>query len=571
MNLNQIVFLILRRMRAPLLLVIFSYTVSLIGFVMIPGVDNAGEIVYLSFFDAFYILSYTATTIGFGEIPYPFTQEQRLWMTFSIYLSVVAWFYAIGAIISLFQEQSLKQAIRTTKFQYAVNNLHEPFYLICGYGETGRELVQALDKNELRVVVLEIQQERVQALEMTDHQFHIPHLCIDAKLPEVLLYGGLQNPMCQGVAALTNDDHANLAISVAVKLIRPKLPVLARVENEVIAANMASFGTDHIINPYQIFGEHLSIRVNALGSYLLHEWLTNIPGEEVKPPAEIPQGAWVVCGYGRFGKAVVSSLMSEASELNIIEADPARTGCTNCIVGSGVEAHILLEANIKKAVGIVAGTDNDINNLSIVMTALELNPDLFVIIRKNKGHNEPLFAHFNADITMQPSDVIAHTCLSYMLSPMLAEFLALSRQKPNSWANAAIAKLVSILGEFVPDTWDISITTTQAEAVCALMEQGQIIKLADIIKNPNTGQEVLPIVILMLVRNDERILLPDAQTSLMVGDKILCCGLDNAKPTQRYVLNDLKTLHYLVTQQELPQTWIGRWLANRSEKSTATK
>ena len=201
MNLNQIVFLILRRMRAPLLLVIFSYTVSLIGFVMIPGVGHTGKTVNLSFFDAFYILSYTATTIGFGEIPYAFTQEQRLWMTFTIYLSVVAWFYAIGAIISLFQEQSLKQAIRTTKFQYAVRNLHEPFYLICGYGETGRELVQALDKNELRVVVLEIQQERVQALEMTDHQFHIPHLCADAKLSEVLLYAGLQNPMCQGVRA----------------------------------------------------------------------------------------------------------------------------------------------------------------------------------------------------------------------------------------------------------------------------------------------------------------------------------------------------------------------------------
>lgn len=563
MNLNQIVFLILRRMRAPLLLVIFSYAISLIGFVMIPGVDNAGKSVQLGFFDAFYIVSYTATTIGFGEIPYAFTQEQRLWMTLTIYLSVVAWFYAIGAIISLFQEPSLKQAIRTTKFQHVVKNLHEPFYLICGYGETGRELVHALDKNELRVVVIEIQQERVQELEMTDHQFYIPLLCADAKLSEVLLYAGLQNPMCQGVAALTDDDHVNLAVSVAVKLIRPKLPVLARVENEVVAANMGSFGTDHIINPYRIFGEHLSIRVNALGSYLLHEWLTNVPGEEVKPPAEIPRGAWVVCGYGRFGKAVVSSLRSEASELNIIESDPVRTGCTDCIAGSGVEANILSQANIENAVGIVAGTDDDINNLSIVMTALELNPNLFVIIRKNKRHNEPLFQHFNADITMQPSDIIAHTCLSYMVSPMLAEFLALSRQKPNSWANAAIAKLVSVLGEFVPDTWDISMTATQAEAVCTLMDQGYTIKLADLTKNPNTGQEILPIVILMLVRNDEKILLPDTQTPIMAGDRILCCGLDNAKPTQRYVLKDVKTLHYLVTNEELPQTWVGRWLANK--------
>ena len=148
-------------------------------------------------------------------------------------------------------------------FQRDVRNLMEPFYLICGYGETGGELVRALDKNELRVVVLEISPERINELEMTDYQFYIPHLCADAKLSEVLLYAGIKNPMCRGVAALTDDDHANLAISVAVKLIKPDLPVLARVQNDVIAANMASFGTDRIINPYNIFGEHLAMRLNA--------------------------------------------------------------------------------------------------------------------------------------------------------------------------------------------------------------------------------------------------------------------------------------------------------------------
>ena len=231
MNLNQIIFLILRRMRAPLLMVIISYAIALIGFVLIPGMDNQGQPYHYSFFDAFYILSYTATTIGFGEIPYPFTTPQRLWMTFSIYLTVISWFYAIGAIIALFQESALKQAYKTAMFQRDVCNLMEPFYLICGYGETGEELVRALDKNELRVVVLEMSPERVNALEMTDYQFYVPHLCADAKLSEVLLFAGIKNPMCRGVAALTDDDHANLAISVAIKLNKPGLPLLARVQN----------------------------------------------------------------------------------------------------------------------------------------------------------------------------------------------------------------------------------------------------------------------------------------------------------------------------------------------------
>ena len=547
-------------MRAPLLLIVVSYAIALIGFVIIPGVDDQGTPFHLTFFQAFYILSYTATTIGFGEIPYAFTNDQRLWMTFCIYLTVVAWFYAIGTIISLFQEPSLKHAIKDASFKRAVKNLHEPFYLICGYGETGSELVRALDKNELRVVVVDILEDRINDLGMTDYQFHIPHLAADAKMPEVLLKAGLSNPMCQGVAALTDDDHANLAIAVSVKLIKPKLRVLSRVQNELVAANMASFGTDHIINPYTIFGEHLTMEVHAIGTYLLHEWLTRAPGDEVAIPPSVPVGNWIVCGYGRFGKAVVKSLQKENMNIRIIESDPIGTACEECIEGSGVESDVLKQACIVDAVGIVAGTDDDITNLSIVMTALEINPNLFVIIRKNKRHNEPLFEHFNADITMQPSDIIAHTCLSYMVSPMLAAFLAQSRLQSNAWANAVIARLVTAVGERAPDTWGVRVETESALAICQLLEQGEKVSLRHLIMNPASGEYHLAIVPIMLVRDNKNLLLPELDVEVKKGDKILCCGLDSAKATQKFLINDIRSMNYLVTGKELPDTLIGRWL-----------
>jgi len=548
-------------MRAPLLLLVVTYGVAIIGFVAIPGLDNDGRVYHLSFFEAFYILSYTATTIGFGEIPYAFTNDQRMWMSFSIYTTVIAWFYGIGAIVRLFQDPALKQGVAAASFKRSVKNLHEPFYLICGYGETGSELVRALDKNELRVVVVEILQDRVNELSMTDFQLNVPSLCADAKMPDVLLIAGLSNPMCQGVAALTDDDHANLAIAVAVKLIKPKLRVLARVQNDVVAANMASFGTDHVINPYKIFAEHLAMECHSLGTYLLHQWLTSVPGDIVKAPAAVPVGNWIVCGYGRFGKAVVNSLQRENIHIQIIESDPVGTQCEDCIVGSGVEAHVLKRARIHEAVGIVAGTNIDINNLSIVMTALELNPKLFVVIRKNRRHNEPLFSHFNADITMQPSDIIAHACLSYMVSPMLAEFLSQARAQTNSWANAVIARLVAAVGEKVPDTWEIRIEPALALAVCQMLKDGEVIQLKHLILNPATGDKEMAIVPLMLLRNDAKLMLPDLELQLKLGDRILCCGEDSAKTMQKFLVNDIRSMNYLVSGRELPDTLIGRWLS----------
>ncbi len=547
-------------MRAPLIAVIISYTIAIIGMSLMPGQDPSGKPWHMSIFEAFYVISYTATTIGFGEVPYPYSTAQRMWMSFSIYLTVIPWFYAIGKIITLFQDSGLRQAFVTSRFARAVNLLHEPFYVVCGYGETGSLLVKALDRNELRVVVVEIQQDRINELELEDYQFDIPNLCADARLPETLLRAGLENPMCQGVAALTNDDHVNLAIAVTAKLIKPKLRVLGRAENEETAANMASFGTDHIINPYYIFGEHLAMEVHALGTHLLHQWLTGTPGDALATPACPPIGKWIVCGFGRFGKSVVANLERENINTTIVEATPELTGCVDCIVGSGSEARTLMEAGIHEAVGIVAGTNDDITNLSIVMTAREMNPNLFVVIRKNKRFNNPLFAHFNADITMEPSDTIAHECLAHMISPMLAQFLSLARNQTNEWANQLISRLVGVIGERVPETWAANINLMHAPAVIEALKTSTEVTLDTLMRDPSDRERRLTLVPLMILRHDKPILLPKLDSPVEAGDRILFCGRDSAKSNSVFVLQEPKTLAYILTGRETTNSLVWCWL-----------
>ncbi|MGB5606347.1 MAG: ion channel, partial [Gammaproteobacteria bacterium] len=75
---QNLVYLLLRRMRAPLIVVILAYAVTILGLVLIPGVDDQGNPWRMSFFHAFYFVSFMGSTIGFGEIPYAFTDAQRL-------------------------------------------------------------------------------------------------------------------------------------------------------------------------------------------------------------------------------------------------------------------------------------------------------------------------------------------------------------------------------------------------------------------------------------------------------------------------------------------------------------
>ena len=61
------VFFFLRRLRAPLIVLIAVYAVGMAGLAVIPGQDAQGQpAAPMSLFHAFYFLSYTATTIGFG-------------------------------------------------------------------------------------------------------------------------------------------------------------------------------------------------------------------------------------------------------------------------------------------------------------------------------------------------------------------------------------------------------------------------------------------------------------------------------------------------------------------------
>ena len=63
---GDVLFIALRRLRVPLITLILAYAISVAGLVAMPGLDGQGLPASLSFFHAFYVVSYTATTIGYG-------------------------------------------------------------------------------------------------------------------------------------------------------------------------------------------------------------------------------------------------------------------------------------------------------------------------------------------------------------------------------------------------------------------------------------------------------------------------------------------------------------------------
>jgi len=542
---SDIVFLMLRRLRGPLIVLILVYAIAVFGMVLIPGVDDQGEPWRMGFFHAFYFVSFMGSTIGFGEIPYPFTDAQRVWVTASIYFCVFAWLYAIGRSLALLQDPAFRHAITHSNFRRSVRKLGEPFYLVCGYGDTGRILTHGLASHGIRVVVIDHDQERINRADLDDLGLFVPNLRGNVADPENLIAGGLKNPFCEGVIAVTNNDHVNLKVAISSKLLKPESQVICRSELHDVGINMESFGTEHILNPFDMFAERLAMAVHSPARYIIRDWLTSPTESDLNEPLFPPRGRWVLCGYGRFGKAVQQFLSYEGIEATIIEADPDATSAPpETIRGRGTEAATLSEAGVETAAGIIAGTDDDANNLSIVMTARDLNDDLFTVARQNRQENDAIFDAARLDIVMQRSDLIAREIVTLITNPLLATFLKMMAEtKDENWCNVLASRISGLTDTGVPRVWTLRISKAEASAVAISLFQGGRIALGDLLVDSRNVErrDCLP---LLLQRGKTPTLLPEPGTPLELGDQILLCGAAAARHRVGWTANHQESLSF---------------------------
>ena len=561
---DSVLFLVLRRMRTPLIVMILIYAISIFGLVLIPGVDATGAAsAPMSFFDAFYFISYTATTIGFGEIPNAFSYAQRFWVTVCIYLTVIGWSYSILSILNLLKEEGLQRALARSRFNRKVKNLSEPFCIICGLGETGSLISKTLDQVQMRFVVIDTRSEPLAELELGDYMADVPALNADAQLPSTLLLAGLKHSNCKAVLAVTNCDEANLAIAMNVRLLNPGIPVIARAEHAATASNMDSFGTNFVVDPYTLYARRLALAMRSPPSYQLVEWLTRVPGTPLPELHKPPTGKWIICGYGHFGRAIVQRLDSMGLHDNVRIIDPRPTSPDDhiSIISAGTEANPLIDAGIKDAVGLVAASDNDINNLSIAITARELNPDLFIVMRQSSSGNSALFEAFDANLTMVTTQTVAHACLSYLTTPMLSRFIREVEKQPAEWASDLLEALSPACSGLVPFVWTTRINRVKTPALNKVLLGAEEPIPISVMMTSNRNRDVqLKLVPLMVERAGQLILRPAADLPLHSGDKIIWAGSREAWNEQKLTTNYENALNYVRTGHSATGSWLGKLL-----------
>ena len=572
---NPVTSMILRRMRVPFIVLITVYAVSILGMVIIPGVDDQGNPWHMSIFHAFYFVSYTATTIGFGEIPYPLTDAQRLWTLATIYMTVIGWVYGLGTILSLIQDPNFREAVTRNRFKRDINNIHQPFYLICGFGETGNAVVTSLIQERYRAVVIDKDPDNLNELTLNELPEYVPCVTGDASDPDQLELAGIRHRYCRGVIAVTPSDEVNLKIAITSKLLHPDVRVVCRSELKEFEDNMRSFGTDYIVNPFETFSNIFAMAMHSPAMHLIYDWLTGAPNTRLSDPVYFRYGHWILCGYGRFGKQLFKHLRDSSIPTTII--DPSEQAqqeflsednddIHDFILGTGTNEDILRRAGAENSAGLIAGSDNDSNNLSTIMTARHINPDIFVVARQNVLNNHALYSATRANLVMRPREIIARKIRVLFLTPLLVDFLAQAREQTPEWANITISRISAIVGEMRPHIWTVLINQSQAPAVAKALQYGRNILLKHLTSDPAVKNQQLKCVPLMLVRGDEYILMPDENIDIRAFDRILFCGARDVHNSMKWTLNVMSSLNFVMTLKEEPESWIWRAIHRRLSK-----
>ena len=551
---NSSLFIILQKMRKPFLVIIVTYTISIIGFLFIGGKDSSGNFYQMTMFDAFYFVSYTATTIGFGEIPYAFTYPQRIWVTISTFLTVLGWFYSIGTLVSLLQDKLFLQELERARFLKQIKNLNEKFIIILGYNQITKKIIIKAIEEGIRAVVIEKDSLKIEKLMLENFTPTVPVLYSESFNVRVLESAGLKKKNCKAIVSLFDDDALNLKITLISKTLNKSVKVAVKSTTINQTENLKDLDAQIIVNPFSIISSEIKLALTAPNLFKLEKWLYKIDDLNANLPI-FPKGLYVICGYGRMGAKIFEKLDKNNVEVKFIEINKERNKQLSedeknyVTFGDADDRRLLEEIGIKDAVVVIAATNDDTTNLSILATARKLNPNIITMARENDLADDFLFKSAKVNHIFTPSKILVNKITNALMNPLCDEFLKSIIKENNEWASKLVTRLVKEIDEN-PLVMAIEINFENTPEIYKYLSEKNALNLKILSTSLHNNSQNNNIVPLLLQRENDIILLPSWENEIKIDDKILLACDEHAKNDMEYICQNIYEFYYALTGKE---------------------
>jgi len=167
---------------------------------------------------------------------------------------------------------------------------------------------------------------------------------------------------------------------------------------------------------------------NAVGVLISPLLWTSIQRRKMERIIQSIENHYIVCGYGRMGRQIVSDLQARGEQFVVIEnreevGERLNEAGILYVIGDATEDETLLAAGVERAKGLVSVLSNDPGNMMTVLSAHELNRLLFIAARVVRPGSESKLLRAGANRVINPYQIGGHRMTLSLLRPAVHDFL----------------------------------------------------------------------------------------------------------------------------------------------------
>lgn len=215
--------------------------------VALTGTAGFHFIEHWSWFDGFYMVLTTLTTIGYQEV-HPLSQAGRYFNVGLIFAGVGLVFLILGALGQALLEFEFNNVFGRRRMEREIGRL-QGHYIICGAGRVGRAVARQLALNPSQFIILDNDEAKVERIR-GDTKWLV--VVADATLESQLIAARIDH--AAGLVAATTTDATNTYVILTARSLNPKLKIIARASEEGAEKHMRTAGADQVISPYGFAG-----------------------------------------------------------------------------------------------------------------------------------------------------------------------------------------------------------------------------------------------------------------------------------------------------------------------------
>lgn len=137
---------------------------------------------------------------------------------------------------------------------------------------------------------------------------------------------------------------------------------------------------------------------------------------------------YIICGSGELADVIIDKFIKEGLDFLVITDERADLDDYShhdilVIEGQATEEEVLEKAGISRAKGLIAALPSEVDNIVTVLTARNLNKDIYIIANSTSKSGSQKLMKVGANKTMSAVEISGKRIASLMIKPKIISFL----------------------------------------------------------------------------------------------------------------------------------------------------